>query len=168
MTMNMNKVWCAEETFLLSERKPYYPRQLTERFFGTSEGFRERNALLQVSSLQVLNMRRIAVLLTLLTAGVFTAPVMKEEEAKQFIRPKRQAQYSDTGYWDPYHSQNQWGYTIQEQVNEYWTMIRADAQYYMDMGSLMFDRAVAIENNKLYMDMLRNTRAHLDGHTDRH
>ncbi|XP_061103835.1 uncharacterized protein C3orf85-like [Conger conger] len=112
-------------------------------------------------------MRTVILLLTLLN-GIYTAPVMKEEEAKQFIRLKRQAQYPGTGYWDPYHSQNQWGYTIQEQANEYWTMLRADAQYYMDMGNLMFDRAVATENNRLYMEMLRNARAHLDGQTERH
>lgn len=29
------------------------------------------------------------------------------------------------------------------QANEYWTAIRTDAQYYMDMGNLMFDRSVA-------------------------
>lgn len=44
--------------------------------------------------------------------GGLAAPFLKEEEAKGFIRLKRQA-----GYWDPHHSQNQWGYTVQEQVN---------------------------------------------------
>uniref|UniRef100_A0A667X2G4 Uncharacterized protein n=1 Tax=Myripristis murdjan TaxID=586833 RepID=A0A667X2G4_9TELE len=73
-----------------------------------------------------------------LNMWVFAAPFMKEEEAKRFIRLKRQA-----GYWDPNHSQNQWGYTIQEQANEYWTALRTDAQYYMDMSALMFDRSVA-------------------------
>lgn len=88
---------------------------------------------------------------------------MKEKEAKTFIRLKRQS-----GYWDPYHSQNMWGYTIQEQVraalsiiynqrintikkrlffhlqaNEYWTALRTDAQYYIDLNNLMFDRSVA-------------------------
>lgn len=48
----------------------------------------------------------------LMFLGVFAAPFLKEEEAKGFIRLKRQA-----GYWDPNHSQNQWGYTVQEQVN---------------------------------------------------
>ncbi|KAG7230382.1 hypothetical protein INR49_024488 [Caranx melampygus] len=28
-------------------------------------------------------------------------------------------------------------------ANEYWTALRTDAQYYMDMGHLMFDRSVA-------------------------
>ncbi|KAG7484323.1 hypothetical protein MATL_G00048030 [Megalops atlanticus] len=112
-------------------------------------------------------MKRVALLLTLLS-GVFTAPLMNEQEAKQFIRLKRQAQYPDTGYWDPYHAHNQWGYTRQEQANEYWTMLRANAQYYIDMSSLMFDRSVANENAKMYMDMLRNAQAHLDGLTDRH
>ncbi|TKS72312.1 hypothetical protein D9C73_006386 [Collichthys lucidus] len=70
--------------------------------------------------------------------GVIAAPFVKEEEAKKFIRLKRQS-----GYWDPHHAQNQWGYTIQEQANEYWTAIRTDAQYYMDMSNMMFDRSVA-------------------------
>ncbi|XP_040904054.1 uncharacterized protein C3orf85-like [Toxotes jaculatrix] len=105
---------------------------------------------------------KVVVLFALLS-GVFAAPFMKEEEAKRFIRLKRQS-----GYWDPYHSQNQWGYTIQEQANEYWTALRADAQYYMDMGNLMFDPSVANENNRLYMEMLRNARAHLDSQTGRH
>lgn len=48
----------------------------------------------------------------LMFLGGFAAPFLKEEEAKGFIRLKRQA-----GYWDPHHSQNQWGYTVQEQVN---------------------------------------------------
>ncbi|KAM9849859.1 uncharacterized protein C3orf85-like [Aulostomus maculatus] len=95
-----------------------------------------------------------------LLSVVFAAPFMKDDEAKRFIRLKRQA-----GYWDPYHSQNQWGYTVQEQANEYWTAIRTDAQYYMDMSNLMFDRSVATENNRLYMEMLRNARAHLDSQT---
>uniref|UniRef100_A0A3P8PWU6 Uncharacterized protein n=1 Tax=Astatotilapia calliptera TaxID=8154 RepID=A0A3P8PWU6_ASTCA len=94
--------------------------------------------------------------------GGFAAPFLKEEEAKGFIRLKRQA-----GYWDPHHSQNQWGYTVQEQANEYWTAIRTDAQYYMDMSNLMFDRSVATENNRMYMEMLRNARAHLDSLTGR-
>uniref|UniRef100_A0A3Q1FCV6 Uncharacterized protein n=1 Tax=Acanthochromis polyacanthus TaxID=80966 RepID=A0A3Q1FCV6_9TELE len=68
--------------------------------------------------------------------GVFAAPFVKEEEAKRFIRLKRQS-----GYWDPHHSQNQWGYTVQEQANEYYTALRTDAQYYMDMSNLMFDRS---------------------------
>lgn len=50
--------------------------------------------------------------LLILGSGVFAAPFVKEEEAKKFIRLKRQS----GGYWDPYDSQNQWGYTIQEQV----------------------------------------------------
>ncbi|XP_071772728.1 uncharacterized protein C3orf85-like [Centroberyx gerrardi] len=103
------------------------------------------------------------VILVALLSGVFAAPFMKEEEAKQVIRLKRQS-----GYWDPNHSQNQWGYTIQEQANEYWTALRTDAQYYMDMSALMFDRSVATENNRLYMEMLRNARAHLDSQTGQH
>ncbi|XP_030001701.1 uncharacterized protein C3orf85 [Sphaeramia orbicularis] len=102
------------------------------------------------------------VILFALLSGVFSAPFMKEEKAKGFIRLKRQS-----GYWDPYHSQNQWGYTIQEQANEYWTALRTDAQYYMDMGNLMFDRSVADENNRRYMEMLRHARAHLDSQTGR-
>lgn len=35
------------------------------------------------------------------------------------------------------------------QANEYWTAIRTDAQYYMDMSNLMFDRSVAELVNKL-------------------
>ncbi|XP_076015630.1 uncharacterized protein C3orf85-like [Genypterus blacodes] len=77
-------------------------------------------------------------ILVTLVSGVLAAPFMKEGEAKRFIREKRQA-----GYWDPNHSQNVWGYTIQEQANEYWTAIRTDAQYFMDMSNLMFDRSVA-------------------------
>uniref|UniRef100_A0AAQ5Z3A9 Uncharacterized protein n=1 Tax=Amphiprion ocellaris TaxID=80972 RepID=A0AAQ5Z3A9_AMPOC len=100
--------------------------------------------------------------LTAHTAGIFAAPFVKEEEAKRFIRLKRQS-----GYWDPHHSQNQWGYTVQEQANEYYTALRTDAQYYMDMSNLMFDRSVATENNRLYMEMLRNARAHLDSLTGR-
>ncbi|XP_077433907.1 uncharacterized protein C3orf85-like [Vanacampus margaritifer] len=102
---------------------------------------------------------KFVILLALLT-GVLAAPFMREEEAKGFIRLKRQS-----GYWDPHNSQNQWGYTIQEQANEYWTALRTDAQFYMDMGNLMFDRSVADENNRLYMEMLRNARAHLDSQT---
>uniref|UniRef100_A0A8C2J301 Uncharacterized protein n=1 Tax=Cyprinus carpio TaxID=7962 RepID=A0A8C2J301_CYPCA len=44
--------------------------------------------------------------------GVFAAPFVKGEQAKKFLRLKRQS-----GYWDPNHAQNQWGYTLQEQVN---------------------------------------------------
>lgn len=54
----------------------------------------------------------IIILSMLMFLGGFAAPFLKEEEAKGFIRLKRQA-----GYWDPHHSQNQWGYTVQEQVN---------------------------------------------------
>ncbi|XP_025998552.1 uncharacterized protein C3orf85 [Astatotilapia calliptera] len=104
---------------------------------------------------------KFVILLAVLSGG-FAAPFLKEEEAKGFIRLKRQA-----GYWDPHHSQNQWGYTVQEQANEYWTAIRTDAQYYMDMSNLMFDRSVATENNRMYMEMLRNARAHLDSLTGR-
>lgn len=52
-------------------------------------------------------------LFLILCSVVLAAPFMKEEEAKGFIRLKRQS-----GYWDPHHSQNQWGYTIQEQVTD--------------------------------------------------
>ncbi|XP_069388036.1 uncharacterized protein C3orf85-like [Paralichthys olivaceus] len=103
------------------------------------------------------------VILFAVLSGIFAAPFVNEEEAKHFIRLKRQS-----GYWDPHHSQNQWGYTIQEQANEYWTALRTDAQYYMDMGNLMFDRSVADENNRLYMEMLRNARDHLDSQTGQH
>ncbi|KAI4880067.1 hypothetical protein NFI96_013374 [Prochilodus magdalenae] len=82
-------------------------------------------------------MMRVVLLLSLL-GGVFTAPFVNEEQAKRFIRSKRQV-----GYWDPNHAQNVWGYTIQEQANEYWTHLRTQAQYYMDMGNLMFDRSTA-------------------------
>uniref|UniRef100_A0A3Q3W5U3 Uncharacterized protein n=1 Tax=Mola mola TaxID=94237 RepID=A0A3Q3W5U3_MOLML len=102
--------------------------------------------------------------LLILGSGVFAAPFVKEEEAKKFIRLKRQS----GGYWDPYDSQNQWGFTIQEQANEYWTALRTDAQYYMDMSNLMFDRSVVSENHRLYMEMLRNARAHLDSQTGGH
>ncbi|XP_029960923.1 uncharacterized protein C3orf85 [Salarias fasciatus] len=105
---------------------------------------------------------KCVILLAILT-GVFAAPFVKEDQAKRFIRLRRQV-----GYWDPNHSQNQWGYTIQEQANEYWTALRTDAQYYMDMGNMMFDQSVANENNRLYMEMLRNARAHLDSQTGRH
>uniref|UniRef100_A0A8C8DWK3 Uncharacterized protein n=1 Tax=Oryzias sinensis TaxID=183150 RepID=A0A8C8DWK3_9TELE len=103
-----------------------------------------------------------SVILLAVLSGVFAAPVMKEQEAKQFIRLKRQA-----GYWDPYHSQNQWGFTIQEQANEYWTALRTGAQYYMDMANMMFDPSVADENRRQYMEMLRNAQAHLDMQTRR-
>ncbi|XP_026214244.1 uncharacterized protein C3orf85 [Anabas testudineus] len=103
------------------------------------------------------------VILFALVCGVFAAPFVKEQEAKRFIRHKRQS-----GYWDPHHSQNMWGVTVQEQANEYWTALRTDAQYYMDLSSLMFDRSVATENNRLYMEMLRNARAHLDSQTGQH
>ncbi|XP_069046069.1 uncharacterized protein C3orf85-like [Lepisosteus oculatus] len=112
-------------------------------------------------------MRSQVLLAAVLLSGVSGAPFMKEEDANQFIRLKRQAQYSHDGYWDPNHSQNQWGYTVREQVNEYWTTLRTNAQYYMDMGSLMFDPSVAIENNKAYMDMLRSAGVHLQGQTGR-
>ncbi|XP_056103258.1 uncharacterized protein C3orf85-like [Rhinichthys klamathensis goyatoka] len=96
----------------------------------------------------------------ILMSGVFTAPFVKGEQATKFLRVKRQS-----GYWNPNYSHNQWGYTIQEQANEYWTDLRANAQYYMDMGNLVFDRSLADENNRLYMDMLRDVRAQLDAHS---
>ncbi|XP_024919049.1 uncharacterized protein C3orf85 [Cynoglossus semilaevis] len=99
---------------------------------------------------------KIVILMALL-CGTLAAPFMKGEQAKQFMRLKRQA-----GYWDPHHSQNVWGYTVQEQVNEYWTALRTDAQYYMDMSHLMFDPSVADENSRRYVEMLRHARAHLD------
>ncbi|XP_066555058.1 uncharacterized protein C3orf85 [Amia ocellicauda] len=108
------------------------------------------------------------VLLAGLLCGVSSAPFMKEEDANQFIRLKRQAQYSQDGYWDPYHAHNQWGYTVQEQATEYWTSLRTNAQYYMDMGYMMFDPSVAIENNKVYMDMLRSTGEHLHDQAGQH
>uniref|UniRef100_A0A8C1AEK8 Uncharacterized protein n=1 Tax=Cyprinus carpio carpio TaxID=630221 RepID=A0A8C1AEK8_CYPCA len=79
----------------------------------------------------------VVILMTLIS-GVFAAPFVKGEQAKKFLRLKRQS-----GYWDPNHAQNQWGYTLQEQVNEYWTDLRTNAQYYMDMGHLVFDRSLA-------------------------
>ncbi|KAM9795416.1 uncharacterized protein C3orf85-like [Neosynchiropus ocellatus] len=100
------------------------------------------------------------VMLVVFVSGIFAAPFVKQEDAKRFIRLKRQS-----GYWDPHHAHNQWGYTIQEQANEYWTAIRTDAQFYMDMGHMMFDQSVADENNRMYMEMLRQARAHLDSHT---
>ncbi|XP_061581451.1 uncharacterized protein C3orf85-like [Cololabis saira] len=103
------------------------------------------------------------VILLAVLSGVFAAPFMKEEAAKRFIRQKRQA-----GYWDPNHSQNMWGYTVQEQANEYWSSLRANIQYYVDMGNLMFDRSVADENARLYMEMLHNAQAHLDSQTGQH
>ncbi|XP_063058367.1 uncharacterized protein C3orf85-like [Engraulis encrasicolus] len=69
------------------------------------------------------------------------------------------------GYWDPHHTHNQWGFTVKEQANEYYTALRTDAQYYMDMANLMFDRTTADENSRMYMEMLRNARAHLDSFT---
>ncbi|XP_024139789.1 uncharacterized protein C3orf85 [Oryzias melastigma] len=102
------------------------------------------------------------IFLMAILGGVFAAPVMKEQESKQFIRLKRQA-----GYWDPHHSQNQWGFTIQEQANEYWTSLRTQAQYYMDMGNMVFDPSVADENRRQYMEMLRHAQAHLDMMTRR-
>ncbi|XP_034546381.1 uncharacterized protein C3orf85-like isoform X2 [Notolabrus celidotus] len=100
-----------------------------------------------------------------LFSGVFAAPFVKEEEAKGFIRLKRQS-----GYWDPHSPQNQWGYTVQEQLtipcvmnlhndsaNEYWTAIRTDAQYYMDMSHLMFDRSVAGKQQAIYGDAAKCT-----------
>ncbi|KAM4585852.1 uncharacterized protein C3orf85-like [Fundulus diaphanus] len=105
---------------------------------------------------------KLVILLAILS-GVFAAPFIKEEAAKKFIRLKRQA-----GYWDPHHSQNMWGFTIQEQINEQWTALRAGAQYYMDMGNLMFDRSVADENTRQLMEMLRNAQAHLDSQMGRH
>uniref|UniRef100_A0A8C1UJ47 Uncharacterized protein n=1 Tax=Cyprinus carpio TaxID=7962 RepID=A0A8C1UJ47_CYPCA len=92
--------------------------------------------------------------------AAFAAPFVKGEQAKKFLRLKKQS-----GYWDPNNAQNQWGYTIQEQANEYWTDLRTNAQYYMDMGNLVFDRSLAERTNRLYMDMLRNVRAQLDAHT---
>ncbi|XP_024864382.1 uncharacterized protein C3orf85 [Kryptolebias marmoratus] len=105
---------------------------------------------------------KFLILLAVLS-GVFSAPFLKEEAAKRFIRLKRQA-----GYWDPHNPQNVWGFTIQEQANEQWTALRTGAQYYMDMGNLMFDPSVADENNRLYMEMLRNIQAHLDSQTRQH
>uniref|UniRef100_A0A3Q2EGW2 Uncharacterized protein n=1 Tax=Cyprinodon variegatus TaxID=28743 RepID=A0A3Q2EGW2_CYPVA len=104
---------------------------------------------------------KLVILLAIIT-GVFAAPFIKEEMAKKFIRQKRQ-----DGYWDPHHSQNAWGFTIQEQANEQWTAIRTAAQYYMDMGSLMFDPVVADENTRQLMEMLRNVQDHLDSQTGR-
>ncbi|XP_058633408.1 uncharacterized protein C3orf85-like [Onychostoma macrolepis] len=105
------------------------------------------------------SMRHIVILMTLIS-GAFAAPFVKGEQAKKFLRLKRQS-----GYWDPSYPQNQWGYTLQEQANEYWTDLRTNAQYYMDMGNLVFDRSLADETNRLYMDMLRDVRAQLDAHT---
>ncbi|XP_060768105.1 uncharacterized protein C3orf85-like [Neoarius graeffei] len=106
-------------------------------------------------------MMRVALMMVLL-GGVFAAPFVNPEQAKRFIRQKRQIDY-----WDPNHPQNVWGYTVQEQVNEYWTALMTGAQYYVDMGNLVFDRSVADENYRMYMEMLRNARAHLDTITGR-
>lgn len=57
-----------------------------------------------------------------LCLGVLAAPFLKEEEANRFIRLKRQS-----GYWDPHNSQNQWGFTIQEQVT--WRPLVLDIQH---------------------------------------
>ncbi|XP_050966946.1 uncharacterized protein C3orf85-like [Labeo rohita] len=104
-------------------------------------------------------MRHIVILMTLIS-GAFAAPFVKGEQARKFLRLKRQSDY-----WDPNYAQNQWGYTLQEQANEYYTDLRTNAQYYMDMGSLVFDRSLADETNRLYMEMLRDVRAQLDAHT---
>ncbi|XP_056899583.1 uncharacterized protein C3orf85-like [Takifugu flavidus] len=122
--------------------------------------FQRRSSTQQIHS-HAAEMR--SVLLFVLVSGVLAAPFVKEKEAKTFIRLKRQS-----GYWDPYHSQNMWGYTVQEQANEYWTALRTNAQYYIDLNNLMFDRSVATENNRMYMEMLRNAQAHLDSQTGGH
>ncbi|XP_028655314.1 uncharacterized protein C3orf85-like [Erpetoichthys calabaricus] len=106
-----------------------------------------------------------AAIVSFVLSGVLSAPFMQEEDANQFIRLKRQAQYTHDGYWDPNGANNVWGYTIREQANEYWNFLRTTAQYYMDMGAF-FDASVADENNRLYMDMLRNVGAHIHGQAE--
>ncbi|CAG04800.1 unnamed protein product, partial [Tetraodon nigroviridis] len=53
-------------------------------------------------------------------------------------------------------------------ANEYWTALRTNAQYYIDLNNLMFERSVATENNRMYMEMLRDAQAHLDSQTGGH
>ncbi|XP_053160803.1 uncharacterized protein C3orf85 homolog [Hemicordylus capensis] len=108
-------------------------------------------------------MLHIALCAVLLT-GVLGAPFASEEEANQFLRLKRQTPYSHS-YWDPSSSQNAWGYTLAEQASESWTALRTTAQYYMDLGSFAFDADTARDHIRSYMDMLRQSGAHLQQQT---
>ncbi|MEQ2187636.1 hypothetical protein GOODEAATRI_006714, partial [Goodea atripinnis] len=73
---------------------------------------------------------------------MFTAPHIKEEAAKKFIRLKRQA-----GYWDPHHSQNMWGFTIQEQA------VNRDAEKCTSSPGQP-DGSTQIENQKEGQDLM--------------
>uniref|UniRef100_A0A7N4V7J9 Uncharacterized protein n=1 Tax=Sarcophilus harrisii TaxID=9305 RepID=A0A7N4V7J9_SARHA len=98
-------------------------------------------------------------LCTTLLIGVMGAPFLSDDSANQFLRLKRQIYSQD--YWDPNHSQNAWGYTLAEQASESWTALRTTAQYYMDLGSFVFDPSTAQDHMKSYMDMLQQSGAHL-------
>ncbi|XP_028582567.2 uncharacterized protein C3orf85 homolog [Podarcis muralis] len=106
-------------------------------------------------SASVLQVATCAVLLT----GVWGLPFVSEEEANEFLGLRRQALFS--GYWDPASPQNGWGMTVAEQASEYWTSLRTSAQYYMDLGSVTFDTDTARDHINSYMDLLRESGAHL-------
>ncbi|KYO22497.1 hypothetical protein Y1Q_0003057 [Alligator mississippiensis] len=97
----------------------------------------------------------------LLLSGVLGAPFLSEETANQFIRLKRQIPYSHS-YWDASSSENAWGYTVAEQASESWTALRNTAQYYMDLGSFVFDSATAQDHIRSYMDMLQQSGIYLE------
>ncbi|CAI5772886.1 Hypothetical predicted protein [Podarcis lilfordi] len=106
-------------------------------------------------SASVLQVATCVVLLT----GVWGLPFVSEEEANEFLGLRRQALFS--GYWDPASPQNGWGMTMAEQASEYWTSLRTSAQYYMDLGSVAFDTDKARDHINSYMDLLRESGAHL-------
>ncbi|XP_029435117.1 uncharacterized protein C3orf85 homolog isoform X2 [Rhinatrema bivittatum] len=99
------------------------------------------------------------ILCAVLLTEVLGAPFLPDETANQFLRLKRQAH--SWNYWDPEYSQNAWGYTVTEQVSEYWNALRTMAQYYMDLGSFAIDPTTAQGHIKAYMEMLRDTSTHL-------
>ncbi|XP_068926117.1 uncharacterized protein C3orf85 homolog [Petaurus breviceps papuanus] len=105
-------------------------------------------------------------LCTSLIIGVMGAPFLSDDSANQFLRLKRQIYSQD--YWDPNHSQNTWGYTLTEQASESWTSLRTTAQYYMDLGSFVFDPSTAQDHIKSYTDMLQQSGAHLQQEVNKH
>ncbi|XP_034971848.1 uncharacterized protein C3orf85 homolog [Zootoca vivipara] len=102
-------------------------------------------------SASALQVATCAVLLT----GVWGLPFVSEEEANEFLGLRRQALFSD--YWDPASPQNGWA----EKASEYWTSLKTSAQYYMDLGSVAFDTDTARDHINSYMDLLRESGAHL-------
>ncbi|XP_036600460.1 uncharacterized protein C3orf85 homolog [Trichosurus vulpecula] len=105
-------------------------------------------------------------LCTTLLVGAMGAPFLSDDSANQFLRLKRQIFSQD--YWDLNDSQNAWGYTLAEQASESWTALKTTAQYYMDLGSSIFDPSTARDHIKSYTDMLQQSGAHLQWELNEH